>query len=262
MKKLLLIITLMSAAFWSQAQAIPNSGFETWENVGGWYLDPEGWETNNSHIMTPVLPDTNSYSGNYSLTISHKYSGITGYAKSRFPFNAHAAAIKAYVKCEMSETDTVSVLVDIYSNRQITGNGKWTSAASISEWTLISIPLTQKSSDGDSLEIQIFGGDSSQTSISLDEFSYDIISGIGAHGSPVWTLYPNPFNEKLNYELPWLDDNQLILFEITDIYGRTVARVDKYSNHGELRLPDIPSGAYIVKITTNKEVLTKIVIRN
>jgi carboxyl-terminal processing protease len=75
-------------------------------------------------------------------------------------------------------------------------------------------------------------------------------------------LYPNPFNEKLNYELPGIEDSQMILFEIIDIYGRTVAKLHKDTRQGELDFPDVATGAYIIKITTNQEVLTKIVIRN
>jgi len=211
--------------------------------------------------MTPVLQDTNSYNGNYSLSINHDYSARTGYAKSRFPFNVNAIAINVYVKCEISTRDKVSVLVNAYLNQQLTGDGMWTSSSSISEWTLITIPITQKSSDADSLEIQIFGGDSLQTSISLDEFSFDINTGIDTYTSPVYNLYPNPFSEKLRYEISGPEENQMILFEITDVYGRTIARIDKYTNQGELNFPHIPAGIYIVKITTNLEVQTKVVIK-
>jgi hypothetical protein len=259
--KITIIVALWAITLYSMAQTIPNSGFETWENIGGWYFNPENWETNNSQIMTPVLQETNSYSGNYSLTINHNFSARTGYAKSRFPFNVNAVAIKAYVKCEISTRDKVSVLVNAYLNQQLTGDGMWTSSNSISEWTLITIPITQKSSEADSLEIQIFGGDSLQTSISVDEISYDLISGINTHTSPVYTLYPNPFSEKLRYEISGPEENQMILFEITDVYGRTIARVDKYTNQGELNFPDIPAGIYIVKITTNLEVRTIVVIK-
>lgn len=261
MKKLLLIITLMSATIWSQAQTIPNSGFESWENLFGWILDPENWETNNSQLMTPVQQDTNSFSGNYALTINHDYASITGYAKSKFPLNEHPSAIKVYVKCEMSTIDTVSVLVDVYSNLQIIDDGMWTSTMNISEWTLITIPITQRSAEGDSIEIRIIGGDSLQTSLSVDEFSFDIISGIQTSISNIWTLYPNPFHNKLKYELFGIEDSQMILFEIIDIYGRTVAKINKYTLQGELDFPDVSSGAYIVRITTDQEVLTKILIR-
>ena len=181
--------------------------------------------------------------------------------KSRFPFNVHAAAIKVYVRCEMSTIDTVSVLVDVYSNRQIIDNGKWTSINSISEWTLITIPISQKSSDVDSLEIRIVGGDSLETSFSLDEFSFDIISGIDIGTSPIWTLYPNPVKEKVKYELPECESNTMILFEIIDIYGRTVAMFEKFESKGEINLSGLASGTYVVKVNTGEEVLVKKVVK-
>ena len=259
-----LIITLLAIiglTMYAKAQTIPNSGFELWQNVGGWYFNPESWETNNSQIMTPVLQDTNSFSGNYALTLSHAYSSVKGYAKSRFPLNGHTQAIKVYVKCEVSTLDTVSVQVDLFSNRQIIDNGMWTSAQSISEWTLITIPINPKSYYGDSLEIRIVGGDSLETSFSLDEFSFDIISGIDNSNSPGWILYPNPFEDKLKYKLPGCESNVMILFEIIDIYGRTVARFDKFSNQGEIGLSGMASGAYVMKISTGKKVMVQKILK-
>lgn len=75
-------------------------------------------------------------------------------------------------------------------------------------------------------------------------------------------LYPNPFHDKLKYDLTGIDDNEVILFEIIDIYGRTMAKSNIYTLQGEFDLPGVTGGAYVVKITSNKEVLTKIVIRN
>ena len=258
------IITLLAIiclTMYAKAQTIPNSGFELWQNVGGWYFNPESWETNNSQIMTPVLQDTNSFSGNYALTLSHANSSIKGYAKSRFPLNGHTQAIKVYVKCEVSTLDTVSVQVDLFSNRQIIDNGMWTSAQSISEWTLITIPINPKSYYGDSLEIRIVGGDSLETSFSLDEFSFDIISGIGTGTSPIWTLYPNPVKEKVKYELPGCESNVMILFEIIDIYGRTVARFEKFESKGEINLSGLACGTYVVKCSTENEVLVRKMVK-
>jgi carboxyl-terminal processing protease len=75
-------------------------------------------------------------------------------------------------------------------------------------------------------------------------------------------LYPNPFHDKLKYELTGIDDNEVILFEIIDIYGRTMAKSNIYTLQGEFDLPGVTGGAYVVKITTKQGVLTKIVIRN
>ncbi|MCK7580945.1 MAG: T9SS type A sorting domain-containing protein [Chromatiales bacterium] len=65
----------------------------------------------------------------------------------------------------------------------------------------------------------------------------------------------------MKYELPGIADNQLIVFEIIDIYGRTVACMNSFTKQGELDLSGLTSGAYIVKIKTDNGVLTKIVIK-
>jgi hypothetical protein len=74
-------------------------------------------------------------------------------------------------------------------------------------------------------------------------------------------LYPNPFSHKLNYELPGLVENQKIQFEIIDIFGRTIARFDKFSSWGEIDFPSCKNGTYLVKITTGREVLNRKVIK-
>jgi hypothetical protein len=73
-------------------------------------------------------------------------------------------------------------------------------------------------------------------------------------------LYPNPFQDKLYYEIPGADHQQ-IRFEIIDIYGRTIARIDKNSNQGEISLSGIASGAYLVKISTEKEVMVQKILK-
>jgi len=74
-------------------------------------------------------------------------------------------------------------------------------------------------------------------------------------------LYPNPFTDKLNYELPSINDKQMIHFEIIDIFGRTIARVDKFSSEGEIDFPSCKNGTYLLKITTGKEVLNRKVVK-
>jgi len=262
MKKHLLIITFLLTAFWPQAQTIPNSDFEDWEDVHGWYLKPVYWCTNNCQLMNSVLQDTIAYSGNYAILINYKYSSIKGYASSRFPFDLIPAAISAFVKCEIPVTDTVSILVYVFADSQIVDYGKWSSTSSISEWTLITIPISQNSSSADSLEIQIIGGDSLQTSLSVDSFSFEKISGINSSKSLSWSVYPNPFTNNLKYELPGIDENRLILFEIIDVYGRTLAGSERFTSKGELNLQGIPCGTYILKISTTQSVFSRILIKN
>jgi len=73
-------------------------------------------------------------------------------------------------------------------------------------------------------------------------------------------LYPNPFLDKIYYEIPGRDQ-QLVRFEIIDIYGRTIAWIDKYSNQGEFSLSGIASGAYLVKISTEQELMVQKILK-
>lgn len=258
---IILTVALISLTIYSKAQTIPNAGFESWISPSGWYLNPENWVTNNSHIWTPVQQDTNSCTGDYALAINHDYASIKGYAKTGLRLDETPSAIKAYVKCDVYPTDKVSIEVNLYLNSQAMDNCCWTSSVSITEWTLISLPITQKYADGDSLEIIITGGDSLQTYFSVDDLSFDIISGIDTPGDRIFKLYPNPFHDKLKYELPGKLDNQLIVFEIIDIYGRTVDYTKSYTTQGELDFSGLTNGTYIVKITTDNQVLTKMGIK-
>ena len=134
-----------------------------------------------------------------------------------------------------------------------------------SEWTLITIPIAQKSLDGDSLEIQIIGGDSLQTSISLDEFSYDIISGIDTHASQVWNLYPNPASRQLTVDswqlavrssqsaaehsdVPTWSESA-VRISIVDLYGREIKEFPDISSFPcTLDISDLTNGLYILRI--------------
>jgi hypothetical protein len=73
-------------------------------------------------------------------------------------------------------------------------------------------------------------------------------------------LYPNPCQDKIYYALPG-QDHKSVHFEIIDIYGRTVARSDKFESEGEINLTGLASGTYAVKVNTGEEVLVKKVVK-
>ena len=76
------------------------------------------------------------------------------------------------------------------------------------------------------------------------------------------SVYPNPSNGiySINYDLPWIADVQL---EIFDILGRTVQLIDLSTlSHGSFtrsfRLEKNPSGVYFLRLTAKKEGLPHI----
>ena len=74
-------------------------------------------------------------------------------------------------------------------------------------------------------------------------------------------LYPNPVSNTMKYELSTFDNSDIILFEIIDIFGRTIKTIEKNKNQGVIDFSGVNRGTYIVKITTNKKILTKIIIK-
>jgi len=259
--KIIILLALICLSLPTKAQTIPNSGFEDWVDVGGWYFAPEHWQTNNTPFIVPVLRDTNACIGNYSLKISHEQSGMKGYAKAKFPFYGHLPVINFSIKCNIQASDTVSVLLNHYSNGQIIENAKWSSTTCIPNWDIATLALNQYASDGDSLEIIIVGGDSLQTSVCFDMFTLDLSMGNKIPKKTVWSIYPNPFSEKLTYQLPGIAAIEMIEVDIVDIYGRAIAIFRENTNQGELDLSSLPAGSYIIRIKTENELLTKKVVK-
>ncbi|MCK4662656.1 MAG: T9SS type A sorting domain-containing protein [Bacteroidales bacterium] len=74
-------------------------------------------------------------------------------------------------------------------------------------------------------------------------------------------LYPNPVKNEMRYELK-SNNNNTILFEIIDVSGRIIKTIEKNTHQGVINFSNNKKGFYIIKITTNKRVLTKKIIKN
>lgn len=79
--------------------------------------------------------------------------------------------------------------------------------------------------------------------------------------TPKITIYPNPVSNSLHYELTQSDPGNTVLFEIIDIRGRKLKTIVKNSLSGEIDISELKSGVYILKIISNKTILTKIIIK-
>jgi carboxyl-terminal processing protease len=77
-----------------------------------------------------------------------------------------------------------------------------------------------------------------------------------------FTIYPNPVNHYLQYELPESYLSKKVLFEIVDIQGRTLKTVSKNSLSGEIDFSTLNSGLYFVKVITNNNILIKTIFKN
>ena len=244
--------------FWSYtiqlySQTIPNSGFENWHLVVGLYLEPDGWQINNDYLHPVfVVQDTNAYPGNYSILLASY-----GRATSKFAFDKHPSKINAYVKCPIvAMTDTVKIRVNVFRNNILVDQGLWQNSELIQEWMLISIPITQNTSQSDSLEIIITGGNEGTSIMQVDDLSFDLVNDIHERSQNIfWSLKPNPVHNwatlTFNYQ-----QNEVYQLFVYNLDGRLVQLMDNIkSNSLKIERQNFESGLYFIKLTNSKNII-------
>ena len=81
MKKHFLLLALLGATSFANAQSIPNGGFETWVDYT-FYEDPQNWSGMNIMTMAgaseTALKSTDAHSGNYALKLVTSVSDMGG----------------------------------------------------------------------------------------------------------------------------------------------------------------------------------------
>ncbi len=71
------------------------------------------------------------------------------------------------------------------------------------------------------------------------------------------SVYPNPANDVINIELD-KDAN----IEVLDILGQIIKTINNNNKETTIDIKNLPSGVYFVRITTDKEIITKKLIKN
>jgi len=249
--RLLTVLLFATATANTNAQTIPNSGFENWTFISGQFNTPDDWESNAGGFSINVVRETPGYSGNYALQLNS-----SGYARSKFSFSQHPSTIAAYVKSAFSTVDTIKIQIFVYSGNSIVDYGDWTNTISIPNWTLVNIPVSTSFSLVDSLEILITCGNQTGTSLSVDELSYSLTSGINeSNQSNNSNIFPNPFSKQATLQT----DNFLINATLTiDNYlGQTVRQIKNISGQTIiLHCENLISGLYFIRLTEDNKVIT------
>ncbi len=139
---------------------IPNFDFENWEPSAGkiWFF-PD-WTTNNTCAIsaTEVDPDSlNVYHGRYAIKLlnDNTYPAL---AETKFPVTVHPLSLRAFVKCKLVPSDTVSIRIKLFFKGKETDSGVWFGTKSIDNYQQINIPVSQHSALADTALIEIRGG--------------------------------------------------------------------------------------------------------
>ena len=112
-----LILFITCLVIHVEAQQIPNAGFESWTDIGGWFDNPDEWHTGDNQIQTPVVKDTLAHQGNYALKINA--IGVNSFAKTKFPITSHPTQLNCFVKTDVSGSDEVSISSRLFFNSNV-----------------------------------------------------------------------------------------------------------------------------------------------
>ncbi len=182
MKKLLLIGVLVWLTCTNSTAQVPNSDFENW-TFYGWFYNPDYWSTNNNQIQaTFVSPDSDAYNGILAMKL-YNHNNIRPVAKTTFPVSSTVSSVDFYARLNIITNDTVWALIKVYENGIVVDTGSWFSATSINTYTLINVPVSQKSANADSVEIEFKGGNQTNlifegTSFTVDRITSNMTSDI------------------------------------------------------------------------------------
>ncbi len=243
-----LITILMLCAVLTGASQIPNGNFETWVNSGASGLLPEGWTSDNTVELQTVAQDKDAYEGNYAMKVIAVPIGVGdyGYASTTFPIDYIPASLNFYVKSAV-EFGGVQVEISFYNGESLFQTFSWFSSEDLTEWTPISVPLTQNEPVLTHATIQVIAqvGDlvPGMASISVDAMALGKPLGSRNINADMGALFPNPTSGEVNFG----SDLTAETAKVYNASGRLMRTVQIKPGVSSLSLNDLPAGEYIIR---------------
>jgi hypothetical protein len=253
---------------------IPNGGFESWVNMGG-YSEPAGWLTYNdvsTVVGATVEQGTPGNPGAFHAVLTTReatgggipihgwISAGTSGTHSGFPFIARPAMLTGQWQYGIQPLDTAQVIVALskwntitsstdpiaYGSLEITGN--------VTGWQAFVVPITYYSADApDTAYIQIVSSINFQNPVVGSFVKVDDLAFAGEVGLPERTrahlhVFPSPAANSLH--IASSGSGELRLF---DASGREVLRSRITGTTATLDVSLLPAGFYTYRFLTNDD---------
>jgi hypothetical protein len=251
-----ILVLFVFIVIYSNAQQIPNAGFENWTN-----LKPDDWETNSCPLCDPpfetyiVRQDSDACQGTYSAKFINN-NAFFAWAETKFAAAIHPLNLFACVKSNIQNGDSVKIDIIIYDNGRIADEGHWLNKSTISTYTNITIPIGQNSMVVDSIKIKITGGTQINTILNADNLSFASANEIQEYGNDSsWTLSPNPFIDHTWLKFKNLNHEKFVL-TIYNTNGQLVKTIDNiYTDRVRIEKDNLANGLYFFKLYNYKMVI-------
>lgn len=291
MKNSILTTVLMFAVAISNAQTIPNSGFENWSNPNG-YNVPTNWSTLNDMTSTAGIYTATrggSSSDYYLKLVSQNVPGmgvmpgiaasgvldentllpVSGFAFAQRPtsFNGkwqymgNSASDIGYIKVYLTKWNSGMSMRDTigYATQDLGGM--------VMSWANFSIPFFYNNSDNPDSCIIVMScsgmNPEANSYLYVDNLYFTgLVAGIeNSEITGIFKVYPNPSSETLVVDLSGLKSS-VITFEIIDILGKVVwSKQADETLLQNISISQLPSGNYSLQIQTQKGIVTQKIVK-
>lgn len=268
---------------------IPNSGFETWINIGS-YETPSSWDnlnqiTYNSGIYT-CIKGTPGYSGTSYLFLSSKaiagkgivpgiavcgiIDTVTYKPKSGFPFSNRPQYLSSYIQympADPADSSSIKVLLTKWNSsllqRDTVAFGSSYFNTMAHSWFNNGTLLNYMSGENpDSVIIVI----SSSSSVPKNG-SYIYVDNLQFVGNVVGisennpkenniSVFPNPSNGDINIDF-YVEPDKTSILLIYDLNGKLIHEVTELSKSNLINVSQWPKGIYTIQIQSNNQFINK-----
>ncbi len=291
-KKFYLLFLLLSVSALTEAQTIPNNGFENWTSMGSYY-NPDQWSTLNdittaTSTYTCVKGTPGAVGTSYIKLITSSAIGVgvvpaiavcgtfdiaTLQPTSGFPFSNRPSELRGYWQYMAFGGDqgfVAAALTKWNMNTMMRDTVAYVYEAlggMAMSWASFTIPVNYMNGDyPDSCIIILSASQANNVPaiansyLYVDELAFTgTVAGISESiSSRNIYVSPNPSSDKLILDLSSIKDN-LTSVEIYDVQGKFVKSVEKVivGKMSPIDISDIPKGNYILKVSTKEGSITK-----
>ncbi len=278
MKRKLLLISACFAFLLSHSQnAIPNAGFENWNNNPN-YDDPAGWGTINGLTyflgVKTVTKTTDKHSGSFAIKLESKTVPLQGVAPGiaatgtinpstqavdgGVVFTQRPSAITGWYKYIPSGVDTGSVEAILWrwnaGTREEVGIAEFTVSNTVNAYSQLTANFNYSSPAApDSLVITILtssGANNSPngTQMFVDDLAFDFSSSVDEVAGESIHIYPNPAIDVITVEL---SNSAEFIFSVFDLEGKLVVEKILKESPVTIDIKSLPEGLYSYMLKNN-----------
>ncbi|MFT5228161.1 MAG: hypothetical protein ACI9EV_001303 [Urechidicola sp.] len=258
MKKAVQILSmfLVIATIETNAQEIPNGGFEEWEIPNTWTETPVGWPTENGQLIQNTVKDSFPNSGDWAMRVYPIPIGVGeyGHAYTDIDISNSPSVLEFHAKWEKTATAAVGVEMLFMFNEAIVFNENWFPTTNTSEWVPISIPVSLVGTEVNHVLIRVFVsiGDfaAGQGWISVDDMQFTEPNGIDELNSTNLFLGPNPCDSEIRINSDKYDQTTKMI--VYDNLGHIIHIGNMTSPFDTSKLPN---GMYTLQIGEGEDLV-------